>query len=432
LAGWLPGPLLLVALTGCAGDQALLGPQAAAAPPTVAAAEDKPGWEWSKLNPARLFRSKAPAGAADTLVLTGGKLVPDHSADEKGDHAELAGAHDLYRQGDYAKAEKLFHQIAENTKNPGPIAEEARFYEADCLRRQEYYPRACDTYHKALLDFPQGQFREQCVQRMFDIGNYWLEDTRKEMQAKEEQRDGKRWLTLTPVVHFERAKPFLDQEGRALEALERARINDIDGPLADKALFLIASVTFYREDYRTAEIHFTQLVELYPNSKLAPQAVELGIISKHMSTGGSDYDGRKVAEARQLVNIALASYPTLAQDPAKREFLTRQIENCNAQQAEQDYKIAELYRRTGQPGSAYFYYEIVRRRYPGTKYADQATEKMHDLHAAAQKEQQQLNVPAVPAATPARPEVETAPRPRPVPAPDGLETAPAPRRVPGN
>lgn len=41
--------------------------------------------------------------------------------------------------------------------------------------------------------------------------------------------------------------------------------------------------------------------------------------------------------------------------------------------------MAEYYEKTGHPGSAYFYYEIVRRRYPGTKYSDQATKRMAEL-----------------------------------------------------
>ena len=148
-----------------------------------------------------------------------------------------------------------------------------------------------------------------------------------------------------------------------MQALEQVHLNDITGPLADKALFLAGGVKFYREDYHEADHYFSKLVEQHQNSPLAPQAIELAIISKHMSTGGPDYDGRKVAEARLLVDSALRNYPELARD--KSGFLERQLGSITYQQAEKDYMTAEFYRRTGHPGSAYFYYEIVRRRYPG-------------------------------------------------------------------
>jgi outer membrane assembly lipoprotein YfiO len=353
------------------------------------------GFKWYE--PATWFTPKPPEGAAETLVLRGGQMVPDTAHNERST-ADLAGALELHRRGDYATAEKVFHAIADDSKNSPAIAEEARFYEAECLRRQEEYPKACDTYHKMLLDFPSGTYREQAVQRMFDIANFWLEDTRKEMEAYEDVKAGKQWFVLTPWFHFEKAKPFIDQEGRAMEALEHVRNND-RGPLAEKALFLAGTVRFWREDYRDADSYFSQLVELYPNSKLAPRATELGIVAKYMSTGGADYDGRKVAEARKLINTAMQNYPTLAKE--KQEFFMHHIVNCNHQQAEKDFKIAEFYRRTGHPGSAYFYYEIVRRRYPGTKYADEATHRMHEIHDKVEKEQQKappggpLNAPAV-------------------------------------
>src|SRR5262249_19848276 len=147
------------------------------------------------------------------------------------------------------------------------------------------------------------------------------------------------------------------------ENLEQDVYNDLNGRIADEALFLAGSVKFFREDYREADHYFTQIVERYPTSKYAKQALEMGIIAKHMSTGGADYDGRKVAEARQMVDTALRNYPDLAAE--KSEFLERQLSGINRQQAEKDFKVAEFYERTGHPGSAYFYYEIVRRRYPG-------------------------------------------------------------------
>jgi outer membrane protein assembly factor BamD (BamD/ComL family) len=216
---------------------------------------------------------------------------------------------------------------------------------------------------------------------MFDIANFWLDDTRTEMTEYREKKEGKRTFVVPAVFHFEKKKPWVDEEGRAMQALEHVHLNDITGPLADKALFLAGGVKFYREDYKEADHYFSQLVEQHPNSPMASQAIELAIISKHMSTGGADYDGRKVAEARIMVDTALRNYPQLAAE--KSGFFERQIGSITFQQAQKDFEIGEFYKRTGHPGSAYFYYEIVRRRYPGTKFADLATDRMNELRAEA-------------------------------------------------
>src|SRR5262249_32523641 len=158
------------------------------------------------------------------------------------------------------------------------------------------YPKACDTYIRMLNDFPSGQYKDQAVQHIYEIGNYWLDGTREEMREAREKHDGKRWVVWPHFVHWDNSRPLLDEEGRALQALEQVVYNDITGSqhLADKALFLLGSVNFFNEDYKEADNFFTQLVEHHKDSELAPQAIELGIIAKAMSTGGSDYDGRKV------------------------------------------------------------------------------------------------------------------------------------------
>ena len=97
-------------------------------------------------------------------------------------------------------------------------------------------------------------------------------------------------------------------------------LNDIGGPLADQALFYAGSVKMYNGDWRDADSYFSQIYEHHPNSPLAPKAVELAIMAKNLSTGGPEYDGRKAAEARKLVDAALRNYPELSNDPKKREI----------------------------------------------------------------------------------------------------------------
>jgi outer membrane protein assembly factor BamD (BamD/ComL family) len=326
---------------------------------------------------------RADPDPIEAVVYRDGKVVAADPASLRST-PELAAAHDLYRQEKYSAAESAFRKIAENTKNPPPVAEEARFYEAECLYHQDKYPKACDTYNKLLIDFPGGANRDRAVRRMFDIANYWLDDTRTEMTAYREKVQGQRWMVIPAVFHTERKKPLVDEEGRALQALEHVHLNDISGPLADKALFLAGGVKFYRQDYKEADHYFSQLVQYHPQSTLAPEAVRLAIIAKHMSTGGPDYDGRKVAEARLMVDTALRTYPELAQKESG--FLERQLASITLQQAQKDYNTAEFYRRTGRPGSAFFYYEVVRRRYPGTRQAELAAARMEEVRAAAEQE----------------------------------------------
>jgi outer membrane protein assembly factor BamD (BamD/ComL family) len=367
----------------------------------------------------------SPPPPADKLVLRGDQLVAEAPLKAGTAEANLAGAHEAYRLAQYDDAAKIFKHVAGNNKNSAQVAEEARFFEAECYRVESKYPKAVDTYLKLLDDFPTGAYRDQAMQHIYDIANYWLDDTREEMRQQREKREGKRWVVWPHFIQADTSKPIFDEEGRALEALEKVHYNSMVGPLADKALFLIGSVHFFNENYIEADRYFSQLVEMHPNSTFASQAVELGIISKHMSTGGPDYDSRKVAEARIMVHKALNNYKDLAEQ--KSDFLSRQLVGISMQQAEKDYRIAEFYRRDGHLPSAYFYYEIVRRRYPGTKFADMATDRMHELQAKMEKKGVAIPPPGSPASyLPNAPlERETLPRPR-----EGTDTLPAPRTLP--
>jgi outer membrane protein assembly factor BamD (BamD/ComL family) len=346
-------PCLLVLFQGCAWDGFTLFKPPTPPPPPV---------ESFVLRPDGLSAEKKPA--------------------EGGPQAALAGAHELYRQEQYAKAERLYHSIAENKKNPTPIAQEARFFEAECLRKQDELPRAADTYQRLLNDFHSNPWLEQANQRIYDIAMFWLVDTWAEMNEAEEKRQGKRWFVNPRFISFEKKKPLLDREGRALEKLQQVAYNDLRGPLADKCLFICGRVNLFRENYREADEYFSKVAETYKNSPYAAEAMEKAIFCKQMATGGSDYDGRKCAEARKMVDAALRM-PGL--DEAKKQKIAGQLASITAQQAEKDFKVAEFYRHTNHPGPAYFCYEIVRRRYPNSDYARLAGERQAELRGELEK-----------------------------------------------
>jgi outer membrane protein assembly factor BamD (BamD/ComL family) len=355
------------------------------------------------------FKRPDPAApTSDGLVLRGGKLEKDRNPAPGTAAADLEAAKELYQKSEYAKAERVFAKVAEDKKATAQFQEEGRYFEGDCQRLQAHYPAAVATFKRQLKDFPLGTYQRKALQQMFDIANYWLDETREVMKARAEQKEGKRTFVM-PVsfVHMDKTKPFFDLEGNALATLEQVYLNDPTGPLGERALWYVGCVRYYHEDFVDADYYFSQIVKNYPNGEFAPKAVELSIICKQMATGGPEYDGRKVAEARQLVDTAAKSYPELVSQ--KSEFLHRQMLTINLQQAAKDYEVARFYDRTFHPGSAYFCYEIVRRRYPGTKYAEWSTTRMNVLREQAEKELRKSAPQTPPASGPAPPAFPTSP-----------------------
>lgn len=319
--------------------------------------------------------------AADGLVLRDGEMEREQHRD--GPWLELDGAKKLYQDEKFHDALRVFHSLANTKKNPSSLIEEALFYEAESYYQMRNLREAKPYYVKLLKDFRHsGRFQQQATQRLFDIANLWLDDTRREIQQAEEK---KVFVMPASFVNFTKTKPLFDVEGHALQALDEVRLSDLTGPLGEKALFYIATVKFYRQDFTNADYYFTELYEKFPNSPLAPKAVKQAIICKQMMPHGCVYDNRPIEEARKLVDTAARAFPEVNKGDDK--FLERQLVAINQQQADRDYQIAEFYKRTGHPGSAYFYYELVRRRYPNTTLAEKATAQMTDIRSRAKNKQ---------------------------------------------
>src|SRR5258708_18597557 len=138
------------------------------------------------------------------------------------------------------------------------------------------------------------------------------------MKEWDDYQQKKSWFYWPRLVHWDKSKPVIDEEGRAVEKLEQVRFNDISGPLADQSLFFAGSVKMYDGDWRSADSYFSQIYEHHPNSPLAPKAIEYAIMAKNLSTGGAEYDGRKAAEARKLVDAARRTYPGTSNDDNTR------------------------------------------------------------------------------------------------------------------
>jgi outer membrane protein assembly factor BamD (BamD/ComL family) len=324
--------------------------------------------------------------------------LPDQDTSPSKMNGEMTRAHDMFNNKEYSKAESLFGKIADNTQNSAAVAEEALFYQAECQRLREKLPAAEATYKKVLHDFPSGTYKQQACRQLYDIAVHWLKDTDVELGQYAEKIEGKRTFVMPASlrINIDKTKPTFDAEGRAIQALEVVHYSDMTGPLADKALFLAGYVKFYREDYTEADHYFTTLLQYHKDSELAPRACEMAIRSKVLAAGGADYDGRRVAEARQLIDTAMKAYPELTKDDEAKKKITEHLYEVTAAQADKDVKRAEFYERTRHYGSAYFVYERIVQRYPQSQYETLAKARMEKLKPLMEKAEAGIDIDSGP------------------------------------
>ena len=291
--------------------------------------------------------------------------------------AKMANAEELFARENYSEAQKIYGDLADNTYNPAGMTEKARFKEAESVRLRGRLPAAVDTYNRLLMDFPAGIYSEQAAMQMYAVAEHWMKETLGDLEEKEHSRAVVR---LPRMPNFtDRSKPAIDQEGELLKTLENISVGAPNSTVADKAMFWCGYIHFAHGRFEEADHFFSTLVDMYKDSPLRQEAAKYAVMAKNNATGGAVYDGQKSAEALQLVHNLEATEPQYVQDKEKAAWLTRQKFAIRIQQAEKDYEIAEYDRRTKHPGAAYFNYELVMRRYPGTKYSDLAKARIQEM-----------------------------------------------------
>jgi outer membrane protein assembly factor BamD (BamD/ComL family) len=174
-------------------------------------------------------------------------------------------------------------------------------------------------------------------------------------------------------------RPRLDFNGELVRCYEHIAEGAPHADCADKAMFWAAYLHYASGAYEDADHFFSTLAEQFPDSPLQAEAVKYAIDAKARAAGGPWYDGKQSAEAQALLNKLEASQPEYRRDEGKKEWLTKQKLAVRDGQAERDFETAEYYRRSGKYGSAFFYYELVKRRYPGTRWSDLAGVRVDEM-----------------------------------------------------
>lgn len=310
----------------------------------------------------------------DTLQSTLNSSYHDAQAD-----AKMAEAEQLFAEGKYADARRLFGPLADNTYNSAHVQEKARFLEGECCRMDGKLPEAVATYNRSLKDHVNGVYSRQAADRMFTIAEGWRKD------VMPEGTDGVKQASWWVPNLTDPSRPRIDPDGEMVKTYENIAEGAPHAECAEKAMFWAAYLHYAHGQYEDADHYFSTLAEYYPDSPLRADAVRYAIDAKNRAVGGPYYDGQKSAEALRLIHNLEASQPEYRKGGEKQEWLTHMKLTVRDGQAERDFESAEYYRRSGKYGSAYFYYKLVQRRYPGTKWSDKAVGRIDEMKAIQAK-----------------------------------------------
>jgi outer membrane protein assembly factor BamD (BamD/ComL family) len=170
---------------------------------------------------------------------------------------------------------------------------------------------------------------------------------------------------------------LFDTWGNALKAYEHVRLNDPTGPLADDALMAAGNAYFVHGRYEDAAINYDMLRKEYPKSEHQKNAHLLGLESKQRMYQGPLYDGAPLKDASEIADQTLLRFgPTLGADrdqviAAKNRFVE--------EQAQRDVAVAQYYEKNRYYGAARYYYTGLLEKYPQTRSAAVAKERLEQI-----------------------------------------------------
>lgn len=277
------------------------------------------------------------------------------------------------------------------------LEEKALFLAGESYFFGEEYTKAENAFGELVKKYPNTHHIDTVDARRFDIGRYWIETAKAEGA-----------LALAPNV-TRKDRPIFDMFNHGVRVLDRIRLDDPTGRLADDATMAAGMAHFEKGNYARADELFTDLRHSFPSSDHQFNAHLYGLKAKMMIYQGAGYDGAPLEQVAELVQQINRMFP--AESQQHQEFLMQVAKDVRLNQALRDYERAEYFDRRKQYGAARQYYARVRDKYSDTSLAEKSTDRLAKLGDAPNHPPQYLPwlVEMMPSAKNPKPLVARAP-----------------------
>ncbi|MCK4423969.1 MAG: outer membrane protein assembly factor BamD [Candidatus Omnitrophica bacterium] len=256
----------------------------------------------------------------------------------------------FYEAKEYKDALKEFRKLVKHYSR-SVQASQSLYHAGECLEKLGSYYKAFEEYQRIIDEYPGSQIIGEVLQRQFKIGGLLLE-------GKEKKILGVQWSA------------FLAGD-RAREIYRQIIANAPYGDYADDAQFKLGFSFEHDRCYDEAVAEYKKLLKEYPESELADQAnYRIGLCS-YMYSLPSDYDDKATVEAKKNFESFVKRHPN---SPLKAE-VQKNLKQLSEKEACKIFDTALFYEQQDKLEAALIYYQEVKDRYPGTKWAAKAAKK---------------------------------------------------------
>jgi outer membrane protein assembly factor BamD len=233
-------------------------------------------------------------------------------------------------------------------------AAEAQFQIGQTWETLKKYAAAVEAYQLVIDKYPFSDLGPKVVERQYAIANMLMEGKARDSQL---------------------AETLLGTEHRVVEIFQKVIKNDPYGSYAASSQYKIGLYYQARQEYQEARDEFEKTLNDYPDSKWAESAkYQIALVDAKRSVK-PQYD-------QKVTGVAVEGFEEFAKTHPESELsrdAQAQIKGLRQKEAENNFVVAEFYRKSKKYVPARVYYNIVTDKYGDTAWALKAEAKLKSL-----------------------------------------------------
>jgi outer membrane assembly lipoprotein YfiO len=264
----------------------------------------------------------------------------------------------FYKNGDFQRAADEFIRLTKYYPD-AEEAPEAQYYAGRAFEEQGRYFSAFQNFQKTVENYPYTKRLEEINERIFHIG--------KIMQSEESPKLMELELSLA-----------LD---RSITIFNKVVENSPFGPYADKALFQLAVSARKLHRYSEAMDAYERIITDYPESELVAEARYELAYTRYEASLSPEYDQESTDRALKEFKQISKTTPV----PSISKEAEAVLDELREKKALSMMKIAEFYEKRKKFRSAVIYYKDIIGKFPETRAADAARERVQKLKGKIKK-----------------------------------------------
>jgi outer membrane protein assembly factor BamD (BamD/ComL family) len=291
------------------------------------------------------------AFCAETLRLDKqGQLQTLTGSDDEQYLLRVAEIKKLVDSGKPGKVQKAAEQLKKDF--PGVAGQDFdSFMKAEALLAGGKLTKAVRQYDDFLDKYPISPLKDAALNRQFEIAAEFLAGRKK-----------------TVLMVF-RVSAFDD----GVKVMEKISDRTGNSDIAKNALITVAKSYEKHKQWNEAYLKWSEISMRWPIGQTAMDALQAMARTKYAAYRGPVYDGSSLISAKTYYENFKLRYPESAEELKVGDVLIR----ISEQLAEKNLLIAKYYERTGSPGPANMYYQLVVDSWPDTKAAQTAQLKLN-------------------------------------------------------